>query len=72
MKYVEKLPEHVFDEDNRSKEYLVIAFYGRGSFSFPDFDSVKMYSGMELDKEYELDELGITYEAESEDKEWMI
>ena len=64
VKYVEKLPERVFDEDNRSKEYLVIAFYGRGSFSFPDFDSGKMYSGMELDKEYELDELGITYEVE--------
>ena len=69
VKYVEKLPEHVFDEDNRSKEYLVIAFYGRGAFSFPDFYAGEMYSGMELDKEYELDELGITYEAESEDKE---
>ncbi|MSS13658.1 hypothetical protein [Porcincola intestinalis] len=47
-------------EDIYSKEYLYIAI-GDGDFTFPSFDSGKMYAGMELDKEYTLDELGITY-----------
>ena len=64
VKYAEKVTECVFDEDNCSKEYLFIAFYGRGSFSFPDFDSGKMYAGMELNRKYKLDELGITYPEE--------
>ena len=48
-------------EDIYSKEYLYIAI-GDGDFTFPSFDSGKMYAGMELDKEYTLDELGITYD----------
>ncbi len=36
-----------------------------GMVEFPDFDSGKMYSGMEPDKEYKLDELGITYNSEA-------
>ena len=46
------------------KEYLFISFYNNGAFFFPDFDSGTMYSGMELDRKYSLDELGITYEEE--------
>ena len=68
VKYIEKVTECVFDEDNRSKEYLVIAFYGRGSFAFPDFDSGTMYFGMELNKKYKLDELGITYKGETDEE----
>ena len=48
-------------EDIYSKEYLYIEI-GDGDFTFPSFDSGKMYAGMELDKEYTLDELGITYD----------
>ena len=69
VKYVEKVTEHVFDEDNHGKEYLFIAFYGRGSFVFPDFDSGTMYSGMELNKKYDLRELGITYRGETNEEE---
>ena len=64
VKYVEKVPAIVFDDDNRGKEYVFVAFYGRGSFAFPNFDAGSMYAGMELNKEYKLDELGITYEEE--------
>lgn len=55
------------DEGSCSKEYLHIKFYG-GDFAFPNFDSGKMYSGMELNKRYKLDELGITYRRRSHDK----
>lgn len=64
VKYVEKAPAIVFDDDNRGKEYVFVAFYGRGSFAFPNFDAGSMYTGMELNKEYKLDELGITYPEE--------
>ena len=63
VKYVEKVPAHVFDEDNW-EEYVFVAFYGRDLFAFPNFDAGSMYAGMELNKEYKLDELGITYEEE--------
>ena len=67
VKYVEKVPAIVFDDDNRGKEYVFVAFYGRGSFAFPNFDAGSMYAGMELNKEYKLDELGITYEEDNHD-----
>lgn len=67
VKYVEKVPAIVFDDDNRGKEYVFVAFYGRGSFAFPNFDAGSMYTGMELNKEYKLDELGITYEEDNHD-----
>ena len=44
-----------------NKERLFIAFYF-GGFTLPDFDPGKMYSGMERNKKYTLDELGITYD----------
>ena len=68
VKYVEKVTESVFDEDGRNKEFLFIAFYGRGSFAFPDFDAGAMYSGMELNKKYSLDELGITYRGKTNEE----
>lgn len=47
------------------KEYLYIKFCERDvafpNFTFPGFNSGKMYSGMELDKKYKLNELGIIY-----------
>lgn len=58
--YVVKLWEHFDDGECYSKEYLFIKFYD-GSFGFPSFDPGKMYSGMELDKKYKLDELNIKY-----------
>lgn len=63
--YVAKNSRNIFGNNYR-REYLYIQFHDHdGKFEFPDFDSGKMYSGMELDKEYTLDELGITY---TEDK----
>lgn len=62
---VAKNSRNIFGNNYR-REYLYIQFHDHdGKFEFPDFDSGKMYSGMELDKEYTLDELGITY---TEDK----
>lgn len=57
--YIEK------SKDTNNKEYLYIELY-EGMLEFHNFDSGKMYSGMELDKEYKLDELGITYEVRHE------
>ena len=58
--YVVKLWEHFDDGECYSKEYLFIKLYD-GSFAFPSFDPGKMYFGMELDKKYKLDELGIKF-----------
>lgn len=58
--YVVKLWKHFDDGECYSKEYLFIKLYD-GEFTFPDFDPGKMYAGMEVDKKYKLDELGITY-----------
>lgn len=52
-------------DDNRGyyrKEYLLIKFHDDDGFAFPSFDAGKMYSGMERNKKYTLDELGITYD----------
>ena len=64
VKYVKKIADYKTDYEN---EYLFIVFYGEGAFLFPDFEAGTMYSGMESDKEYKLDELGITYEEETDD-----
>lgn len=63
--YLVKFGDSVIDEDDEDsdshrKEYLYIKLYD-GNFAFPDFDPGKMYAGMETDKKYTLDELGITY-----------
>ena len=60
VKYVKKIK-------NDDKEYLFIPFSGNGALSFPDFDSGTGYSGMEPDRAYSLDELGITYKEENHD-----
>lgn len=53
---------HIFNDDGTcSNEYLYIEFRD-GNFTFPGFCAGKMYTGMELDLPYTLDELGITYE----------
>lgn len=60
VSYVEKLVDDLIDDGSYSKEYLYVKLHD-GEFIFPDFDSGKMYIGMEIDKKYKLDELGITY-----------
>lgn len=52
-----------FDENTHDQEFLFISV-GDGALIFPDFDEGKMYFGMEVDKKYELHELGITYSEE--------
>ena len=58
--YVEKRESHILGEETNSKEYLYVKLYD-GGFIFPDFDCGKMYSGMEPNRRYNLDDLGITY-----------
>ena len=41
------------------REDLVISFNAYGSFYFPDFEEGSMYKGMEADKPYSLEELGL-------------
>ena len=56
VKYIKKIAGY-------DKEHLFIAFY----CDFPNFDDAgTMYTGMKLNKEYKLDELGITYKEEDE------
>lgn len=53
---------HILNDDGTyRKEYLFVRLCDT-ALEFPDFDSRKMYSGMERNKEYTLDELGITYD----------
>lgn len=61
--YVVKLDECRIEENTHRREYLYIQLYDQ-DFFLPYFDSGKMYSGMELNKRYKLDELGITYTEE--------
>ena len=61
VKYVEKRVESVSNKDWSNKEYVFVAFYGRGMIDMPDFEAGTMYSGMERDREYTLDELGIIF-----------
>ena len=64
VKYIKKIAS--YDKERLftgyDKEYVFAAFYDGGLFAFPNFDAGTMYTGMELNKEYKLDELGITYE----------
>ena len=61
VEYVRKLENYLIYDRTREKEYLFIQLYD-GTLKFPDFDSGKMYSGMERNKKYKLDELGVTYD----------
>lgn len=58
--YIKKSEEYLASEGWCKKEFLFIKLRD-GGFTFPSFDPGKMYSGMELDKQYKLYELGITY-----------
>lgn len=58
--YIKKSEEYLAGEGWCKKEFLFIKLRD-GGFIFPGFDPGKMYSGMELDKQYKLYELGITY-----------
>lgn len=60
VEYVVKSARHLRRDGTYDNEYLSIEFQD-GNFTFPDFDSGKMYTGMELNKKYTLKELGITY-----------
>ena len=61
VNYIKKIKDCMIDNETQNKEYLYIKLYD-GEFVFPDFDSGKMYSGMERNEEYKLDELGIAYD----------
>ena len=67
LKPFHEVVEYVKKIKNDDKEYLFIPFSGNGALSFPDFDSGTGYSGMEPDRAYSLDELGITYKEENHD-----
>lgn len=60
VNYIKKYGRNIRKDGTYANEYLFIAFQG-GYFTFPDFDKGKMYAGMEMDKKYKLDDLGITY-----------
>lgn len=60
VEYVVKSAHHLRRDGTYDNEYLSIEFQD-GNFTFPDFDSGKMYVGMEQEKKYTLNELGITY-----------
>ena len=65
VEYVAKYGHNCHSDGTYSNEYLYIEFRD-GYMTFPDFYAGEMYIGMELDKKYKLDELGITYEEENE------
>lgn len=56
VKYVRKFADNPKGDGTYGKEFLFIAFHD-GNFAFSDFDSGKMYSGMEPNKKYTLEEL---------------
>ena len=64
--YVEKVHYYSMNGDTFfSPAFLFIKLHD-GKLEFPNFDSRKMYLGMEFNKKYKMDELGITYEEEDE------
>lgn len=65
VKYVVKYGHNCHSDGTYSNEYLYIEFRD-GIMTFHDFYAGTMYTGMELNKEYKLDELGITYKEEDE------
>lgn len=58
VKHIAK--EKLYCNNNKSKEYIAIScFDSIDSFEMPLFKPETMYKGMELDKEYSLEELGL-------------
>ena len=64
--YVEKVHYYPMNGDTSSSLAFLFIKLHDGKLEFPNFDSRKMYLGMELHKRYKMDELGITYKEEDE------
>jgi len=64
--YVEKVHYYPINGDTSSSLAFLFIKLHDGKLEFPNFDSRKMYLGMELNKKYKMDELGITYKGEDE------
>ena len=64
--YVEKVHYYPMNGDTSSSLAFLFIKLHDGKLEFPNFDSRKMYLGMELNKKYKMDELGITYKEEDE------
>ena len=60
--YVEKVHYYPMNGGTSSSLAFLFIKLHDGKLEFPNFDSGKMYLGMELNKKYKMDELGITYE----------
>ena len=59
--YVEKVHYYPINGDTSSSLAFLFIKLHDGKLEFPNFDSRKMYLGMELNKKYKMDELGLTY-----------
>lgn len=64
--YVEKVHYYSMNGDTFSSPAFLFIKLHDGKLEFPNFDSRKMYLGMEFNKKYKMDELGITYKEEDE------
>ena len=64
--YVEKVHYYPMNGDTSSSLVFLFIKLHDGKLEFHNFDSRKMYLGMELNKKYKMDELGITYKEEDE------
>jgi len=64
--YVEKVHYYPMNGDTSSSLAFLFIKLHDGKLEFPNFDSRKMYLGMESNKKYKMDELGITYKGEDE------
>ena len=59
--YVEKVHYYPMNGDTSSSLAFLFIKLHDGKLEFPNFDSRKMYLGMESNKKYKMDELGLTY-----------
>ena len=64
--YVEKVHYYSMNGDTSSSLAFLFIKLHDGKLEFPNFDSRKMYLGMESNKKYKMDELGIAYKEEDE------
>ena len=64
--YVEKVHYYPINGDTSSSLAFLFIKLHDGKLEFPNFDSRKMYLGMESNKKNKMDELGITYKGEDE------
>lgn len=66
VKFVAKVHYYPMNGDTSSSLAFLFIKLHDDALEFPNFDSRKMYLGMELNKKYKMDELGITYKEEDE------